>query len=254
MCLIALAYRVHPDVELAVAANRDELHARMTLGAQHLVDAPHVVAGCDLEAGGTWLGMTTHGRFAALTNRAGPRRQGLPSRGHLVAEFLKQKKAKITEYAFGIRGNEYAGFNLILYDGESLCYASNEYRDIKTLKPGIYAISNTALDADWPKMRVSAALLQRTLDAGCDKGMLFAGMRDASPITDATPDVSVSGNERPAPDSGQFASRVFVMGEEYGTRSTTLVFIRPQSLEYEERSYDPQGLPSMQRSFSLGKV
>ena len=91
MCLIFLAWRRHPDYRLVVAANRDEFYARPTAPAGYWPEAPDVLAGRDLEGGGTWLGVTRTGRFAALTNY----RRGddghipdAPTRGRLVSDFL----------------------------------------------------------------------------------------------------------------------------------------------------------------------
>ena len=123
MCLILVAWRVHPDYPLVVAANRDEFFPRPTAPAAFWKDSPQVLAGRDLEAGGTWMGVTRSGRFAALTNFRDPSqmRKGAPSRGKLVTDFLTSIDApetflrRITGY-----GSRCNGYNLLVGDGESL--------------------------------------------------------------------------------------------------------------------------------------
>ena len=117
MCLILFAYRTHPRHELVLAANRDEFYTRPTAPMDFWDDAPELLAGRDLEAGGTWLGVTRGGRFAAITNYRDPRKvlPDAPSRGALVSEFLTgQESAR--DYLDGLApwADQYNGFNLIL--------------------------------------------------------------------------------------------------------------------------------------------
>lgn len=245
MCLIAVAYGVHPDIGLAVAANRDEYHQRPTLAADFWPDHPHVLAGRDLEAGGTWMGVTRSGRFAALANYAAIAQDGPKSRGHLVGDFLKGGHSAL-DYARGVRGEDYAGFNLVLFDGESLVYFSNTQNEPIELDPGVHGISNAALDADWPKMRASSALLRGALDSGIDKEKIIAGMQDKRP----PPDSELPAGDAPL-ELRRRTSSCFVIGEDYGTRSTTLIFVRPELLEFEEHSYGPEGQATGRRSFAL---
>ena len=245
MCLIAVAYGVHPDIRLAVAANRDEYHRRPTLAADFWPDYPHVLAGRDLEAGGTWMGVTRNGRFAALANYAAVGHEGLTSRGHLVGDFLKHHDSAL-EYASGLRGDDYAGFNLILFDGESLVYLSNSNDGPQVLDVGVHGVSNTSLDADWPKMRASSALLRGALDSGSDKEQIIAGMRDSSP----PPDSEVPAGDAPL-ELRRRTSSCFVVGEVYGTRSTSVVFVGSKLLEFEEQSYDRKGQRTERRNFAI---
>ncbi len=245
MCLIAVAYGVHPDIRLAVAANRDEYHRRPTLAADFWPDYPHVLAGRDLEAGGTWMGVTRSGRFAALANYTAIAQDGAKSRGHLVGDYLKAGGSAL-DYACGLCGEDYAGFNLVLFDGESLVYFSNSQDEPRELDPGVHGISNAALDADWPKMRASSALLRGALDAGIDREKISAGMHDSRP----PPDSEVPAGDAPL-ELRRRTSSCFVIGEDYGTRSTTLVFIHRDLLEFEEQSYDQEGRSTGRRNFAL---
>ena len=245
MCLIAIAYGIHPDIGLAVAANRDEYHQRPTLAADFWPDYPQVLAGRDLEAGGTWMGVTRSGRFAALANYAAIGQVGHRSRGHLVGDFLKQDDGAL-DYASRLRGEDYAGFNLVLFDGESLVYFTNNQDGPRELDVGVHGVSNASLDADWPKMRASSALLRGALDAGSDKEKIIAGMQDSRP----PPDSEVPPGDAPL-ELRRRTSSCFVVGEDYGTRSTTVVLIEPKLLEFEEQSYDQTGQPTGRRTFAF---
>lgn len=123
MCLVLLVWRMHPQYPLIVAANRDELHTRPAAPAGWWPDHPQILAGRDLQAAGTWLGLTRTGRFAALTNYRDPeqRRAAAPSRGALVADML-MAGGSVAEGLAYLRdvGDEYNAFNLIFSDGERL--------------------------------------------------------------------------------------------------------------------------------------
>ena len=130
MCLILLAWQAHPDFPLVVAANRDEFFARPSAGAAFWPDSPNVFAGRDLEAGGTWLGISRQGRFAALTNFREARRPcaDAPSRGMLTADFLTSCQ-DMDDYLAQVaaRADAFNGFNLLLGDGKRLGYLSNRH-------------------------------------------------------------------------------------------------------------------------------
>ena len=145
MCLIFAAYRYVPGYSLVVVANRDEFHARATAPAHWWDDAPDVLAGRDLEAGGTWLGVDKQGRFAALTNYREGAAQHLnpPSRGALVSDFLLSREPT-SEYmrALDKTARNYNGFNLLTYDGTVFGYCSNREGSFSQLDPGLYGLSN----------------------------------------------------------------------------------------------------------------
>jgi uncharacterized protein with NRDE domain len=161
MCLIVLAWRAHPDHPLIVAANRDEFHARPAAAAAFWQDSPAILAGRDLEAKGTWMGVARNGRFAAVTNYRGAHEpRAAESRGALVSRFL-QESSSPGDYLKKIKANQYSGFNLLAADGEQLWAMSNRDGPPRRLEPGIYGLGNTLLDApevERPKQRFKAAL------------------------------------------------------------------------------------------------
>lgn len=239
MCLIVVGWRVHPDYPLVVAANRDEFYARPTMAATHWPDTPQVIGGIDLEAGGTWLGITETGRFAAVTNVREPNMaKGACSRGALTRDFLLSDLSA-AHYAQQIAGQLYSGFNLLLSDGESLVYGSNRDGQARTLPPGVYGLSNHLLDSPWPKLlqakqRFSAAIQHLPAEAA-----FFELLADQTIVTDNN-----------LPQTGvpleweRLLSAVFVKSENYGTRASTLVWQRADgTVKLHEQSFGPKGQP-----------
>jgi hypothetical protein len=145
----------HRKYPLVVAANRDELLARPTQAAGFWQDAPQLLAGRDLSQGGTWLGITRDGRFAALTNFRDPpaKRPDRPSRGYLISAFLQGSDTP-SAYVTGLaaRAHEYNGFSLIVGHGGEFYYYANREREPRALAPGLYGLSNHLLDTPWPKV------------------------------------------------------------------------------------------------------
>lgn len=221
MCLILLAWRAHPDYPLVVAANRDEFFTRASAEAGWWPDRPGIFAGRDLEAGGTWLGLSRDGRFAGLTNFRDPTRQrpDAPSRGALVADFLAGKEstdaalARLTQ-----EGLRYNGFNLLLSDGDSLGIYESETGSARHLEPGLYALSNHLLDTPWPKVLAGKSRLARALRALPDDTPLAELLRDDRPAADAElPRTGVSlAWER-------MLSSAFIRAPGYGTRCSTVI-------------------------------
>src|SRR5580692_7793165 len=182
MCLVLVVWRTHPQYPCLVAANRDEFHARPTAPAAWWSDHPHILAGRDLEAGGTWLGMTRSGRFAALTNYRDPERlrernprAGAPSRGALVTSML-ESNASVAEGLVHLRqvGAHYNGFNLIFSDGERLGIYESAPAMGRELEPGIYGLSNHLLDTPWPKVQHAKSRMEQALLGKADTGPLLA--------------------------------------------------------------------------------
>ena len=167
MCLILVAWQAHPDYPLVVAANRDEFFARPAAPAAWWPDAPHVFAGRDLEAGGTWLGLTRTGRFAGLTNFRDPgrNRAGTPSRGALVADFLGGGESTAEALArLQHEGPRYNAFNLFVSDGNTLGIYESESGNSRLLEPGVHALSNHLLDTPWPKLKRGLSMLRGLLE------------------------------------------------------------------------------------------
>ena len=221
MCLILVAWRVHPDYPLVVAANRDEFFARPAAEAAWWKDAKDVFAGRDLEAGGTWLGLGRDGRFAGLTNfRDPPRnRNDAPSRGALVADFLTGNESTAAALArLQAQGPRYNAFNLFVSDGDSLGIYESASGSARILEPGIYALSNHLLDTPWPKVTAGKSRLARALRALPDDTPLREILRDDRPAPDAAlPRTGVSlAWER-------MLSSAFIRAPGYGTRCSTVI-------------------------------
>jgi uncharacterized protein with NRDE domain len=225
MCLILLAHDAHPRHRLVVAANRDEFYERPTAPAAWWPDAPEVLAGRDLRGGGTWMGVTRGGRFAAVTNfrDTAPAAPDAPSRGHLVGGFLRGADAPDAYLrALAPRAGEYAGFNLLVGEGEELRYFGNRGGAERTLAPGVYGLSNALLDTPWPKVERGKAGLAAALAGGgdIDPEALFGVLWDAEPAPDGRlPDTGV-GLERE-----RMLSSPFIRSPEYGTRASTVLLV-----------------------------
>ena len=247
MCLIAIAYEAHPEYPLVVAANRDEYYDRQASQAHFWDEYPAVLAGRDLQAGGTWLGIDRHGRFGAITNfrSAGTNSDDAPSRGHLVSDFLCGRvPARAYLSRIATAAHRYNGFNLLLRDGGGLFYFSN--RDSgsnaapRKLEPGVYGLSNHLLDTPWPKVVQAKERFGRIIGSGQPLENLFDILKDSEPVPDhVLPETGIdTARER-------LLSSIFIASETYGTRcSTVLSLSTTHRARFIERSYDPGGVPS----------
>jgi len=257
MCLIVVAWQASPRIRLAVAANRDEFFARPAATATWWPDAPGVLGGRDLVAGGTWLGVTRAGRLAALTNfrdLTATRKSGSPSRGTLVGDFLRTKESAAAYVARISRGaGAFEGFNLLLSDGADLLSYSNVEGRAVSLPPGVYGLSNHLLETPWPKVVAARARFERALAEARDAeeldGRLLALLADRS----LAPDVVL-------PDTGlpleweRALSAAFVVLPDYGTRaSTSVVFASDGTVRFTERSFGRGGAPlgEVRESFAV---
>jgi uncharacterized protein with NRDE domain len=236
MCLILFGFHASDVYPLIVAANRDEFHGRESAPAQFWDDHKQVLAGRDLVAGGTWLGCTTGGRFAALTNFSGPDdAPAVLSRGLLVQEFLTGTDSAV-HYGHNLHGPDYAGFNLLLYDGEHMVYTSNKgTTDI--LHPGFYGLSNAELGAEWPKCVRGAAGLQQITEAQFDSADLIGLLHDS----DIPADDQLPHRGRPVELERRVAPS-FIVGDEYGTRASTSVIMTRNQITFTEQSYLAGGI------------
>jgi uncharacterized protein with NRDE domain len=223
MCLILVAWQAHPDFPLVVAANRDEFFARRAVGADFWGDAPSILAGRDLEAGGTWLGIARGGphgyKFSVLTNYRDPGRhkQNAPSRGSLVADFLRGDMS-IDAYLDRLHPADYNGFNLLLGDGRRLVAYSNVAQERHELGPGIYGLSNHLLDTPWPKVGAGKTALTAALAALPDEAPLFRLLRDDR----IHPDDRLPATGVPL-EWERLLSAAFIRSPDYGTRCSTVV-------------------------------
>jgi len=238
MCLIVLAWQVHPDYPLVVAANRDEFFARPAAPAGFWVDHPDVLAGRDLQAGGSWLGVTRQHRFAALTNyREGSRQDpNAASRGALVADFLSgQDDPQRYLEALAQRGEQYNGFNLFVGDGEHLAYYTNRGQGWRALEPGIYGLSNHLIDTPWPKLAAAKTAFAAALAQLPATKAFFDLLAEREIVADAhLPETGV------ALEWERILSAVFVSSPDYGTRASTLLTLaRSGQVTLTERSFGP---------------
>lgn len=237
------AHRVSPAFPLVVAANRDEFHARPTAASAFWDEYPDVLAGRDLQQGGTWMGITRTGRFAAVTNYRDP--DGVldapRSRGELPLEFLagvSAPRAYLEDLA--ARARDYAGFNLLLGDGHNLWYFSNsDQRPPRSLPAGIYGLSNAALDTPWPKVVLGKARLGALLETGAVSHEALAAVVADRALAD--PDSLARLGLNGAMDP--LLSAQFIVTDTYGTRSSTTLWIdRDGGVHWRERGFDAAGL------------
>lgn len=246
MCLIAFAWRSHARYPLAMIANRDELHARPAARAGFHPDDRQVFGGRDLQAGGSWLLLSTQGRIAAVTNvRVGRNPETAPrSRGALVADFVRDTRSP-ADFLDALAGQatEYGRFNLLVSDGESLHFASNhpDYAHAP-VAPGVHRLSNGPLDADWPKARRAERALQDWLKNPVS-GESPAGLR---PLFSALAD-TLPADDDELPDTGvgleleRLLSSPFIAGHDYGTRCSTVVLVGERDAHFVERRFGPGG-------------
>lgn len=254
MCLIFVAHRIHPRYPIIIAANRDEFYVRPTAGACFWTEAPEVLAGRDLKAGGTWLGVTRQGRFAAVTNVRGPvaQREGAMSRGRLVSQYLTQRAAPM-EYCHTLLPNldQYNGFNLIIGDEQRLCYLSSHPDGLHELSPGIYGLSNDRLDTPWPKVRKGKVMFERILERPMlsPDDLLRLLMDRRCPPDELLPDTGVGLRWE------RVLAPIFIASEFYGTRASTAILVANDGrVTFVERRYVlDRGHPRTSRfDFSLG--
>ena len=239
MCFIVLAYERHPRYRFVLVTNRDEFYARPTAPAAYWADAPHLLAGRDLQGGGTWLGLTRTGRLAALTNYREPAvtLPDAPTRGALVADYLngmQHPRAYLEDVSY--RADRYHGFNLLVGDTEGLYYFGNRASGIRALEPGLYGLSNHLLDTPWPKIVRGKAALAAALDADAvDPETLFRFLTDARHAPEeALPDTGVGLTWEHA------LSSIFIQSPTYGTRVSTIVLVDYEGhVTFVERTYVP---------------
>lgn len=234
MCLVLFAFGHHPELPLVVAANRDEFYRRPALAAHPWPADGRVLAGRDLEADGTWLGVNITGRFAAVTNLSEPADDAPLSRGALVSGFL-QSGLSARHFAETIEGDRYRGFNLLIWDGNDMVYTSNR-APTQVLRPGVYGVSNAALGAEWPKvLRGRKALLQVIADDPHPDHLISLLADDSMP-----PDHELPVRGRPV-DLERRVAPCFIRGDDYGTRASTAVIISRDSVTLTEQLYGPGG-------------
>ena len=237
MCLIAWNWQ--PGQGLLLLANRDEFYARPTQPLHRWPDAP-VLAGKDLQGGGTWLGLGRGGRLAALTNVRDPRqfRADAPTRGALVADFLRgdiSAQTYLEEVA--PQAAAFNPFNLLLFDGESLLGFESQGAQTRAFAAGVNGVSNASFNTPWPKLqRLTQALHEQSMPAVVDPNALMPLLTDAQTASDAQlPDTGVP------LETERALSAAFIRMPGYGTRASSIVHIQGQQAHFWEQEFDENG-------------
>lgn len=254
MCLVALALGVSERFPLVLASNRDEFYDRPT-APMHWWDQQPMLAGRDLQGGGTWLGLSARGRLALVTNirRPGAQRADAASRGAIVPAWLASALAT-DEFWTTLQVPHFNGFNLLASDlsrGEFV-WASSDTPRPQALDAGIHGLSNATLDAPWPKVNVLKARLAAGLASATNRAeletSLFAALADTRQASDsALPSTGVP------LDVERWLSAAFIQSPDgrYGTRCSTLLIVERGDLGLEleliERSHAHPGQSAGER-------
>ena len=255
MCIAALAWNPDSETPLLLAANRDEFFARPT-EPMHWWPDSLVLAGRDLKANGAWLGVTRHGRFALLTNIRNPalRREGAPSRGNIVKNFLESTVATSAFVdALASIAQRYEGFNVLCGEVNGnvreLWFLNSVERVAKRLDQGTYGLSNASIDTDWPKLMRMKQGLRHALaepDVAAQDARLMRLLRNTTPT-----------NEQQLPSTGvpleweRALGSIFINRDGYGTRASTVLRLSPKSANVCEINYAPDASVSEHHEFSF---
>lgn len=238
MCLLLIAYRQHPHFPLLLLANRDEFFRRPSAPAHRWRDR-EIIAGRDLEAGGTWLGTAPHGRVAAVTNMREPgaaEPPGVRSRGEIPLDFLSGGLSP-AGFADVLAGPRYRGFNAVLYDHRQqpqLMCAGNRHTPF-AIAPGYHGISNGAPDAPWPKVeRGRSALAQLVAE------LLQAPDRPLGEENFVQPALALLADERRAPDADLPDTGIGLPLE----RALSSIFVRIEADDLDAADGSPAPLDS----------
>ena len=237
MCLLFFSYKTTPGYKLVVAANRDEFLSRPTAPLAFLDKEKTILAGRDIQGGGTWLGITAQLKVAAITNYREPQanKDNAPSRGEILMEYLTGEM-DAGQYVQSLAGKSdgYNGFNLILGDAKELYYYSNRSAGSQLLEPGFYGLSNNLLDVPWPKVARGKKLLQHDMLASdhVDPLRLLDLLEDdCRPPDDQLPDTKIG------LDWERLLATIFINGSTYGTRSSAVITVtNAGKIEFVEKT------------------
>lgn len=251
MCIITFHYKQHPTYKLIVVANRDEFYERPTKALHFWDDEPNVLAGRDLKALGTWLGMTKEKRFAALTNFRDLKneRDDRKSRGEIVRNFLTSSVSP-REYLEELHkeSDEYNGFNVLVGSPDELYYYSNIQKEIVEISPGTHSISNHLLNTPWPKVKRAKEKLNSYVmnHEELDVEHLFHQLYDREIAhDDELPDTGVG------IELERKLSPIFIQTENYGTRASTVILVNHDNeTTFIERTFNSGSLKS-ERKFTF---
>jgi uncharacterized protein with NRDE domain len=249
MCVIFIAINQHPKYKFIVAANRDEFYERPTAQAEFWAENENVLAGKDLLHGGTWLGVTKTGRFAAVTNFRNPNQpKGRRSRGHLVTDFLFGLDSPQTYLQqIQVDKESYTGFNLLIGDFSNkvnISYYSNISNEIITLNSGIYGLSNHLLDTDWHKVSNGKSKLKNSLNDLTTDNLLEILADKTHADDEGLPDTGV-GTERE-----RILSSIFIETPIYGTRCSSVLLVgNDNQTKFAEKSFDQNKKLTIEKDF-----
>lgn len=241
MCLVAFAVNAHPRFRLIMAANRDEYHRRPTRAMHWWPDSPEILAGRDLQAGGTWLGISRQGRLATVTNYrkedATQAKREYDSRGTIVVDFLTGESSAPT-FSRALAGADYAGFSLLAADGQDCTYVSNRGDETVSLDAGIHGLGNTSLDARTHKLEKTKDALDRLIKADVvNETELLRLMSDRTPA----PLAEVQNDNLPF-KLARALTAPFILSPDYGTRCTTVLLWDDQNrISVAEKQFAPSG-------------
>ena len=253
MCLIVFSYQENKESSkafpgsLILAANRDEYYERPT-ESMHWWESEGVLAGKDLQAGGTWLAISDDGRFATITNYKEPANGNtdLKSRGELVSNYITSKEVTSSEYLENIKGKNYAGFNLLLGDKEGIHYFSNRTEEVDKLEPGIHAVGNLLLNSQTKKYIKVKNQFKELLQTNPDEDGLLEFMKgDSGDLSD----LDMAGFKETEHEEIPYR---FIKSDYYGTRNTTIITIN-ETGEYKisEQNFSENGKKLEKTSFQF---
>jgi uncharacterized protein with NRDE domain len=250
MCLLVFAWNAHPRYRLIFAGNRDEFHDRPSAAMGWWTDQPAILAGRDLQAGGTWLGLSRRGDFGVVTNYRELQRPvpGMPSRGGLITHYLASSLSSARFLAeLAPEAERYAGFNLLLADAGNMHYASNRAEPFaRALDRGVHGLSNHLLDTSWPKLARTRARFRKLIAApepSLEEMLSMLADRDPAP-DHLLPDTGIG------LDWERLLSSPFIVDERYGTRCSTAVRIGLDgTVQVRERRYDREGRTTGEDAF-----
>lgn len=252
MCLLAFAWKKHPRYKLILASNRDEFYKRRSASAAFWEDAPAVLAGKDLEAGGTWMGLNKElKQWTALTNFRDPQniRPDAPSRGQLTSQYLLHNYSP-HQYLEGVFPviDQYNGFNLLVGNTETMMYVSNYENRLRVLAPGLYGLSNHLLDTPWYKVTaLKQKLAQALTSENIDVASLFDILHDPMPASDA--EVQQTGLKF---ELEKMLSAPFIISPDYGTCCSSVLLIdNDNQAIFAERWYNTATKTPETQVFSL---
>lgn len=239
MCLIAWNWQPGSATPLLLLGNRDEFYSRPAEPLHHWPDAP-ILAGRDLQAGGTWLGVGPGGRVAALTNyrSAASVRADAPSRGALVADFLQSPlSAQAYLQALQPEASTYNPFNLLVFDGQTLLGLESRGARVVALEPGLGAVSNADFLTPWPKLRqLSTGLAACVAQGDTDDEQLWPLLQSRALAADAElPQTGVPLELERA------LSAVFIATPGYGTRACSVVRVKTDETHFSEQRFGANG-------------